>query len=114
MVMVPPMDPGPVAHAFTRAFGHPPDAIGFAPGRVEVLGNHTDYNGGCVLSVALDLGVAVAAARHPSDPGALEIRSESLDDTRTFRMDDDSPEPGAWTSYVRGVLLEMRRLGVGL
>ena len=103
-----------VTEAFEKAYGHAPEAIGFAPGRVEVLGNHTDYNGGCVLSVALDLGVTVAASRHPSDPGALEITSEAAGETRRFRIDDESPERGAWTSYIRGVIREIRKSGTAL
>ena len=103
-----------ISKAFEAAFGRAPEAIGFAPGRVEVLGNHTDYNGGLVLSVALELGVTVAAARHPSDPEALELRSEAAGETRRFRIDDEAPERGAWTSYIRGVLREIRRRGTAL
>jgi galactokinase len=40
--------------AFTERFGAPPAFLGCAPGRVELLGNHTDYNGGLVMAVAVD------------------------------------------------------------
>ena len=103
-----------IAEAFEAAYGRAPEAIGFAPGRVEVLGNHTDYNGGFVLSVALELGVTVAASRHPSDSRALELTSEAAGETRRFRIDDEAPERGAWTSYIRGVLREIRKSGTAL
>ena len=43
------------------------EAIAFAPGRVELLGNHTDYNQGLVLSAAIDLGVTVRARKDSSN-----------------------------------------------
>ena len=41
---------------FEERFSRPPEAVAFAPGRVEILGNHTDYNDGFVLSAAIDMG----------------------------------------------------------
>ena len=45
--------------AYTKRFGTAPTAAAFAPGRVEIMGNHTDYNGGFVLPAALDKGTVV-------------------------------------------------------
>jgi galactokinase len=97
-----------------RAFGEPPEVVAFAPGRVEVLGNHTDYNGGYVLSVALDLGVAVAAGRNQAHPGEVEVRSEAFGETVSFPLERIRREDGSWSNYVRGVLLELSRAGVPL
>ena len=41
---------------FKACYGHAPAIVSYAPGRVEVLGNHTDYNEGFVLSAAIDVG----------------------------------------------------------
>jgi galactokinase len=47
---------------FIEVFGHPPAFVARAPGRVEFIGNHTDYNGGTVLGAAISRGVCVAIA----------------------------------------------------
>ena len=46
--------------AFVEAFGREPTVLAQAPARVELLGNHTDYNGGLVLAAAIDRGTVVA------------------------------------------------------
>lgn len=91
-----------VRDAFTNHFGSPPDVAAFAPGRVNLLGEHTDYNGGYVLPMALlDLGVAIAVASG-SAPGKIEIRSATLE-TEDTRHIDDKPV-GTWSDYVVGCL----------
>ena len=104
--------------AYERLHGVPPESVAFAPGRVEVLGNHTDHNGGYVLSVALELGVAVAAGRlealDPGEPPQIEIRSEALNESVSFPLLRIVREPGSWANYPRGVLLELWRAGVPL
>jgi len=57
---------------FTDAFGSEPKVLARAPGRVEVLGNHTDYNEGYTLSCAIDKEVLVAAAK-TGIPGPLSL-----------------------------------------
>jgi galactokinase len=77
-----------------------------APGRVELLGNHTDYNGGLVLAAAVDLVSAVAG--RPVAGRTARIASESFEDVYEFSIDDPTPEPsGSWGRYVRGVVLTM-------
>ena len=92
--------------SFRSVYGSEPDCIAFAPGRVEVLGNHTDYNGGYVLSVALDLGIAVAADVRPG-PVVFEIWSESFRESVKFPLDGLRKESGSWSNYVRGVVREL-------
>ena len=48
---------------FQEKFGRAPDVVAYAPGRVEILGNHTDYNEGYVLSAAINFGTYFAVAR---------------------------------------------------
>ncbi|MBI4602651.1 MAG: galactokinase [Planctomycetes bacterium] len=99
--------------AFRRVFGTTPACVAFAPGRVEVLGNHTDYNGGCVLSVALDLGVAAAACLRPGPPRA-EVWSEAFGEMASFALEDVRREGRSWSNYPRGVVRELERSGVPL
>jgi galactokinase len=88
--------------AFTAHFGGEAAALACAPGRVELLGNHTDYNGGLVMSAAIDRGTVVVGRPIPT----REVRAYSvnLDQLDVFPLDaiDQAPE-GAWSRYVRGV-----------
>ena len=87
-------------------FGAEPTSIGIAPGRVELLGNHTDYNGGLVLASAVDRETAVAG--RAVEGRIARIASESFDEVYEFSVDDPTPDPsGPWGRYVRGVVLAM-------
>jgi galactokinase len=85
-----------------------------APGRVNLIGEHTDYNLGFVLPVALDLATTIAAA--PSSDGKLRIHSEDRQETREFDIAAlASIEPShAWTDYPLGVARELLALGVSI
>jgi len=88
--------------SFVDAFGSEPAAVGRAPGRVELLGNHTDYNGGLVLAVAIDRETAVAGRAVPGR--AARFRSWNFGGEDGFDFGAVGPgEPGAWGRYVRGV-----------
>lgn len=86
----------------------------FAPGRVELLGNHTDYNEGLVLSLAIKSGVRVDAS--PLDGGGIELESQDLKSRWSGHVDQLAPqqEP-AWVNYVLGVFagLKGRNVSVG-
>ena len=75
----------------------------FAPGRVEILGNHTDYNLGFVLSAAIRLGVTMEAARLPN--GRLEISSKTNRRGISIELNNLRPLPeDAWANYPIGVI----------
>ena len=46
---------------FEALFRHPPEVVGYAPGRVNIIGDHTDYNEGFVLPAAIQMGTSIAA-----------------------------------------------------
>jgi galactokinase len=84
----------------------------FAPGRVELLGNHTDYNEGYVLSAALHFGVTAVGER--SLDGMIRLRSESMNETVVLRADEPlAPLSGeeAWANYPLGVVQVLREAG---
>ena len=60
--------------AFREAFGGAPAVVARAPGRVELLGNHTDYNGGLVLAAAIDRFTVVAGRRGRGPPARVHAR----------------------------------------
>jgi galactokinase len=88
--------------AFTARFGGEPDVAGCAPGRVELLGNHTDYNGGLVMAAAINRSTVVVGRRSPGREARVD--SVNFGQTDAWPLDAvERTEPGAWTRYVRGV-----------
>ena len=94
-----------LARRFEETFGRTPAGIAFAPGRVNIIGEHTDYNDGFVLPMAIDRGVAVAFA--PGVDGRVRARAEDFDDFHEFALDALRGAPSrrvsGWTGYVEGV-----------
>ena len=88
--------------AFAARFGGEPAVAGCAPGRVELLGNHTDYNGGLVMAAAIDRSTAVVGRRIPGREA--RVASVNFGQTDEFSLDEiERTEAGAWSRYVRGV-----------
>lgn len=105
--MTPPLDEQARA-AFTEAFGAEPTVLARAPSRVELLGNHTDYNGGLVLSVAIDRFTAVAGRPHAG--GLARVRSVHFDQSDEFNVASaERAEAGSWVRYVRGVVWALQQ-----
>ncbi|WP_344900496.1 galactokinase [Actinomadura meridiana] len=106
-----------VGAAFAEAFGRRADGVWYAPGRVNLIGEHTDYNDGLVLPFALPLGVSVAAARR--DDGVIEVRSRQAATAVTAPVDggpvvaEGWPSDRAWAAYPVGVARVLREHGVG-
>jgi galactokinase len=84
-----------------------------APGRVNLIGEHTDYNGGFVMPAAIDLETHVAAEAR-AEP-CLVIDSENFGERRKFPLADLEPQAqGDWGDYVRGVAVTLERSGFRL
>jgi galactokinase len=82
----------------------------FAPGRVNLIGEHTDYNRGLCLPFAVDRGVTVAAI--PVRGGdALEVHATTLGEVGLFELGSRVRDEG-WRAYVRGALAELAERGV--
>ena len=98
------------AAAFRAEFGTDPTGVWVAPGRVNLIGEHTDYTGGFVLPFALPLVTAVAAG--PGPAGEWTVRSEHLAETVRFGLDDLVPGriPG-WAAYPAGVVWALTEAG---
>lgn len=93
------------AQAFVKAYGRPPRWIVAAPGRVNVIGEHTDYNDGFVLPMAIEHYAVMAADRSSDGKNIFKISTTSGDET--LQVDLSAPvQPGEpkWGNYPRGVI----------
>lgn len=99
--------------AFVDVFGERPTVLARSPGRVNLIGEHTDYNEGWVLPAALNLGTTVAARPRPDGVlHTLALRFKAEDQSR---LDDLRPREGPeWTRYVRGMAAMLLEAGCEL
>ncbi|MGB2717682.1 MAG: galactokinase [Vicinamibacterales bacterium] len=105
---------------FQELFGTPPAGVVFAPGRVNLVGEHTDYNDGFVLPMAVQKGIALAFA--PRSDDVLRVHSADVPQTRDLELaqlrhrvsvePDRTGHRGGWFGYVAGVAWSM--LGAGM
>ncbi|MHA7191790.1 galactokinase [Arthrobacter sp. MDT2-16] len=101
-----------LAAAFTERFGTEPDGLWSAPGRVNVIGEHTDYNDGFVLPFAIKHSTTVAAAARPDR--LVRVASTFAPDEAPVTADLDTLEEGGvegWAAYPLGVLWAMEQSG---
>ena len=110
------IDPTDLAAEFETQFGRTP-RLYRAPGRVNLIGEHTDYNDGFVMPIALDRSTWVAAAR--GNDGAIVVRSREYAQTVTLTIGDQAESregntSGHWSDYVRGVASVLGTCGAGL
>jgi galactokinase len=104
------MKPSALAQHFERLFGSPP-RIFCAPGRVNLLGEHTDYNDGYVMPCAIGFSTRVAIS--PRTGRKLVIRSEEMAEQLEFDLDNlPSRGNGVWADYVLGVAVMLREIGL--
>jgi galactokinase len=103
------VDHSRVRQSFLDRFGGKPRLFR-APGRVNLIGEHTDYNDGFVMPVAIDRDTVVATA--PRKDNILRVYSENIQ--KEAAIDLDAPttsEIGSWTSYVEGVARVLMSMG---
>jgi galactokinase len=106
------MESKELSRKFTGMFGGQA-AIFSAPGRVNLIGEHTDYNEGLVLPSAIGLRTHVAISPRPE----RKLRMQSLDFPNSFEFDSDNlpQQPiGAWCDYVLGIALALQQIGQSL
>ncbi|MET3557334.1 galactokinase [Streptococcus rupicaprae] len=98
--------------AFLDIFGEQADATFFSPGRINLIGEHTDYNGGHVFPAAITLGT-YGAARNREDK-ILRFYSGNFEEVGIIEVDLDNlvfDEKDNWTNYAKGVLKFLKEAG---
>lgn len=92
-----------VAQAFADRFCHSPNWIASAPGRVNLIGEHTDYNDGFVLPMAIEDRTAIAAST--TDDNIVTLHSATTGESASFEITPGmKPGEPAWANYVKGVV----------
>ncbi|MDC0767849.1 galactokinase [Streptomyces sp. HD] len=100
-----------VAERFEELYGAAPEGVWAAPGRVNLIGEHTDYNDGFVMPFALPHTAVAAVSRR--DDGLLRLHSADIEGGIVeLRVDDLAPESDRnWTAYPAGVVWALRQAG---
>lgn len=93
---------------FKSTFKAPPELTAFSPGRVNLIGEHTDYNGGFVLPTALWLGLEIAIARRHDNK--IKIVSDGFDEIAEINL--DAKVQSHWSDYARGAVIYAGRNGL--
>lgn len=101
-----------VTEAFAQQFGGEPSSIVRAPGRVNLIGEHTDYNDGFVLPMAINRDTYIAL--RPRDDAQVVAHSLDFNQTATFAPTNMENDRTGWAEYVKGVAWVMRAAGYKL
>ncbi len=105
------MTPTSISEAFCSHYGHFPAFISRAPGRVNLIGEHTDYNDGFVMPLALPHSTWIAFT--PRKDGVVHLHSLDFNQTESFSLVDFTKSAG-WSEYVKGVAWALQQQGYAL
>ncbi|MFQ6059543.1 MAG: galactokinase, partial [Anaerolineae bacterium] len=102
-----------VKNRFEALFGRPPTIVVRAPGRVNLIGEHTDYNEGFVLPVAINRSILMAAA--PRHDREVRLYALNFEEGAAFSLDHiEHDEKRVWSNYQRGVAQVLQEQGLRL
>lgn len=97
-----------IKNTFIDIFDQEPLLV-FSPGRINLIGEHTDYNGGFVLPAAIDKKMVVAISENDSQKG--RVYSVDFEEEFSFDINSFSPKIGHWATYVMGVVSQLQQAG---
>ncbi len=98
---------------FSRLFNARPEILSSAPGRINLIGEHTDYNNGYVLPAAIHLRDHFLASRRPDN--LVRVWAEDFNQGEDFPLDDITPsEQNRWANYIKGIFWVLRQNGYRL
>jgi galactokinase len=103
----------PLIALFETRFGARPSFVARAPGRVNLIGEHTDYNDGFVLPIAIDRDVVMVGS--PRADRRVRLHSADFHQDSEFTLEDVTHDPdAAWSNYARGVAVALQSDGHAL
>lgn len=98
-----------VIEAYYTQFGTAVAACFFSPGRINIIGEHTDYNNGFVLPAAIDKGIYVAIGQNQTD--SIHLYSLAFDESFSIALADLHITKKPWANYILGVVAQVIKLG---
>ena len=101
-----------VVREFVHRYGRSPSFVARAPGRVNLIGEHTDYNEGFALPVAINRAVWIAFSRMEGD--RVAVQSREFASAGEFRFGEPAKTSDGWIAYVRGVAWALSNGGFAL
>jgi galactokinase len=101
-----------IARHFVSRFGQSPQWVVRAPGRVNLIGEHTDYNDGFVLPLAIDRAVWIAL--RPRGDRRVAVHSIDYGDSGDFALDAFSDQKAGWIEYIKGTAWSLQEAGHAL
>ncbi len=101
-----------ISAAFHARFGAAPQVVVRAPGRLNLIGEHTDYNDGLVLPAAIDRAIYFAVSL--TESASAELVAVDLGETHTAPLPVGGPGPVAWANYLLGVIAGFQARGVAV
>ncbi|MCB9432613.1 MAG: galactokinase, partial [Ardenticatenaceae bacterium] len=101
-----------VKEVFQQRFGEAAQFVVQAPGRVNLIGEHTDYNDGFVLPMAIDH--AMWMALRPRDDRQVSVYSLDMEETAVFSLDNLTHSNSGWGEYLKGVAWALQEAGYPL
>ncbi len=99
-----------VRSRFIKHFDGQTGSIYASPGRINIIGEHTDYNGGFVFPGAIDKGIMCEI--RPNGTNKVQAYSIDLKDRVEFDINDEKGPKASWARYIYGIVQEMKKLGV--
>jgi galactokinase len=97
-----------IQRKFVEIFKNKP-ILAYSPGRINLIGEHTDYNEGFVMPAAIDKKMIVAIAANQNRQG--RIYSMDFEEEFAFDLDSFGPKKGHWATYVMGVAAQLQQAG---
>jgi len=107
-----PLEKHDIVEHFTTRFGEPPQWVIRAPGRVNLIGEHTDYNDGFVLPLAINRAIWIAM-RARAD-GRVVVHSIDYDQQAEFLLESLSNQKEGWVEYLKGTAWSLQDAGMQL
>ena len=101
-----------VLEAFIAAYGTPPSILARSPGRVNLIGEHTDYNDGFVLPMAIDRAVWIAL--RPRTDSQVRVRALDFEQAGQFDLASFQHEDQGWLEYIKGIAWALQNAGYSL
>lgn len=99
--------------AFSETYGKPSEAVYFSPGRVNLIGEHTDYNGGAVFPCALSFGTYLLMAKN--DKQVMNFKSLNQPEIVSLGFDQlTTPLQKSWVNYPLGVIAQFVKRGIAI